>query len=127
MKVGRLGTAIAAFVIAASLAGCANREETAAPQVPTLSVRLTNFDISPSSPTIDKPGEVFLRISNDGRSPHVLAVDGPEGEAKTDTIKPGSGATLRVALSEPGRYKWYCPLENHEERGMRGHITVKDG
>lgn len=127
MTAGRLATAIGALAAVAALTGCASEKETAPPQVPTLSLRLTDFDISPTSPTVDKPGEVFLRIRNDGRSVHVLAVDGPEGEARTDPIKPGSGATLRVALNEPGTYRMYCPLADHAERGMRGSITVNDG
>lgn len=127
MTAGRLATLIVALVLLAALAGCRSQQETAAPQIPTLSVRLTDFDISPANPTVDEPSEVFIRIRNGGQVPHVLAVDGPEGEAKTDAIKPGGGATLRVSLTEPGSYRMYSPLENYAERGMRGRITVEDG
>jgi uncharacterized cupredoxin-like copper-binding protein len=32
---------------------------------------------------------------------------------------------LPVDLSEPGTYRFYCPVGNHEQLGMVGEVTVQ--
>jgi uncharacterized cupredoxin-like copper-binding protein len=42
---------------------------------------------------------------------------------RTRALRAGERATLRVRLPA-GTYKWYCPLDGHEGRGMAGRISV---
>ena len=44
-------------------------------------------------------------------------------EEETEVITGGS-AKLTVEL-EPGEYKVYCPVGNHEQAGMVGTLTVR--
>ena len=95
--------------------------------VARVSVSETDFKLKPANPKIDKPGVVQFRARNDGETTHALEVEGPKGEVETKEIAPGESATLRADLSKPGSYTWYCPVDNHRQRGMRGKITVAGG
>ena len=95
--------------------------------VARVKVRETEFELDPLNPRIAKAGVVQFDVTNAGQAPHALEVEGPHGEVETDTIEPGRKATLRADLSEPGKYVWYCPVGDHERRGMRGRITVAGG
>lgn len=93
----------------------------------TVDVRETEFKLDPANPSVSKPGVVELRVANAGDTVHALEVEGPAGEAKTAPIQPGKSATLKVDLSKPGRYEWYCPIADHKDEGMKGEITVGGG
>ena len=95
--------------------------------VARVDVKETDFALDPENPRIAKAGVVTFRVRNAGKAPHALEVEGPEGEVETDTIEPGKSATLKANLSKPGRYEWYCPVGDHESRGMKGKITVAGG
>ena len=56
-----------------------------------------------------------------------LEVEGPKGEAKVHAIQPGSSATLKVDLSKPGTYRFYCPIDGHRKLGMAGQVIVGGG
>lgn len=99
----------------------------AGPAKANVKVNETEFRLTPKNPTVSKAGVVQFDVQNKGNVVHALEVEGPGGEAKTDAIDPGGKATLKVDLSEAGRYEWYCPIGNHKEQGMRGVITVAGG
>jgi uncharacterized cupredoxin-like copper-binding protein len=87
----------------------------------------TDFAFTPSDPAVNKTGTVTFEVTNDGQAPHALEVEGPEGEAETETIQPGDSATLEVSLSKPGSYEMFCPVGNHEQMGMKGTVSVAGG
>lgn len=97
------------------------------PVVATVRVRETEFELDPPNPRIAKAGLVEFDVTNAGQVPHALEVEGPNGEVETETIAPGKGATLKADLSKPGSYVWYCPVADHDRRGMKGKITVAGG
>jgi uncharacterized cupredoxin-like copper-binding protein len=90
----------------------------------TVNVSETEFKLNPSNPTV-KAGQVTFDVSNDGAIPHSLEVEGPNGEQKlTSDLSAGQSGTLSVDLSKPGKYEFYCPVDNHKQMGMKGTITV---
>lgn len=95
--------------------------------VAKVKVRETEFELDPANPRIAKPGVVQFDVTNAGRAPHALEVEGPKGEVETETIEPGKKAILEADLSKAGSYVWYCPVGDHEDRGMKGRITVGRG
>jgi uncharacterized cupredoxin-like copper-binding protein len=97
------------------------------PSVATVRVSETDFKLTPANPRISKAGVVTFVATNNGKAPHAIEVEGPNGEVETPTIQPGRSATIKVDLGKAGRYEWYCPVGNHRERGMRGEITVAGG
>jgi plastocyanin len=97
------------------------------PAVATVTMTATEFEFDPKNPRVAKPGTVTFRVRNAGNAPHALEVEGPGGEVETDTIEPGQSATLKANLSRPGSYVLYCPVGDHESRGMKGMVTVAGG
>lgn len=93
----------------------------------TVSVMETDFLLTPTNITVAAPGVVKLKPTNNGKVVHALEVEGPGGEVKTRPIKPGKSATLKVDLSKPGSYTWYCPIDDHKAKGMKGTIRVSGG
>jgi uncharacterized cupredoxin-like copper-binding protein len=97
------------------------------PAVATISVAETEFRLSPANPSVAKAGVVEFKVANAGKVAHALEVEGPGGEVETARIEPGDDATLKADLGKAGRYKWYCPIGDHQDRGMKGEITVAGG
>ena len=90
-----------------------------------IDVSLTDFKIDPPNPRIAKAGQVAFRVKNDGGTVHSLEVEGPNGETKLPSeLNPGQTGALTVDLSKPGKYEWYCPVDNHKGLGMKTQITV---
>ena len=91
----------------------------------TVKMSAIDFEFDPSDPTV-APGEVTFEVTNDGEAPHNLEVEGPSGEAVLpEDLQAGDSGDLPVDLSEPGTYRFYCPVGNHEELGMVGEVTVQ--
>jgi plastocyanin len=90
----------------------------------TVRVSLVDFRL-PSGVHVPRGGLIAFEATNDGLSPHALAVIGPAGQVRTQTLRPGERATVEVRLP-PGTYKWYCPVDDHERRGMVGRVRVAE-
>jgi uncharacterized cupredoxin-like copper-binding protein len=85
----------------------------------------TDFKFNPSDPTV-KSGEVTFVEKNDGQTTHSLEIEDVNGQDKEleGSVQPGQSGTLKVNLP-PGKYEFYCPIDNHRDMGMTGEITVK--
>ena len=94
---------------------------------PGIAVTEREFSIAPKNVEVPKAGTVTFTIKNAGGTEHALEVEGPNGEKETDAIAPGASTTLKVRLDKPGRYEWYCPIDDHKGKGMRGTIVVAGG
>jgi plastocyanin len=93
--------------------------------VPRVVLHETDYRISPARADGGHEGLVSIRFFNDGKVPHALAVDGPNGVVEFDgQVSPGHRGVLQVDLDRPGTYAMYCPLDGHRARGMAGTITV---
>jgi uncharacterized cupredoxin-like copper-binding protein len=90
----------------------------------TVAVSLEDFRL-PRNVRVARGGVIAFEATNDGQTPHALAVIGPAGQARTQTLKPGERTTVEVRLP-PGTYKWYCPVGDHERRGMVGRVRVAE-
>jgi uncharacterized cupredoxin-like copper-binding protein len=135
-----LAVAVAAAFGALAVTGCGgsddNSSTTAASGSSTTStaqggggsavkVSETEFKLNPSDPTV-KAGQVSFDVTNDGQVVHSLEVEGPNGEQELPSdLSPGQSGTLSVDLSKPGKYEFYCPVDDHKQMGMEGEITVE--
>ena len=91
----------------------------------SVSLTAVNYKFNPSDPTV-KSGAVTFNLKNDGQTAHSLEIEdvnGQDQELEGD-VSPGQSGTLKVNLP-PGKYEFYCPVDNHKEMGMEGEITVK--
>lgn len=98
---------------------------TIANAVAVVDVSLSDYALTPANPRVARHGVVAFVATNDGLKTHVLAVDGPAGEVATRPLRPGEQEAIPVRLP-PGTYKWLCPLDDHERRGMVGRIRVAE-
>lgn len=138
MRLGHLAVATAAAVSLAA-AGCGEErgDTRTAPQpigplpeldsrvVATAEVSLVDYALDVSDPRVPKAGLIAFAATNDGQVRHALAVDGPAGTVRTKALELGELGVLTVRLP-PGTYKWYCPLADHEQRGMVGRVRVAE-
>ena len=99
----------------------------AAGQSQEIEVSETDFKLDPSDPTV-KAGALTITATNDSDSTvHNLEVEGPTtSEELPQDLQPGDSGELELDLDKAGKYKWYCPIANHEELGMVGEITVEE-
>jgi uncharacterized cupredoxin-like copper-binding protein len=95
--------------------------------ISTIRVNETEMSLDPSEITLDRPGTYVFRAVNTGNVVHALRIEGNGiEEQSTRNIGPGESADLQVNL-RPGSYELDCPVDNHEEQGMRGTVTVREG
>jgi uncharacterized cupredoxin-like copper-binding protein len=89
----------------------------------TVQVSEKEFKITLPSTTL-KPGSYTFDLSNDGKIPHDLTIDGPGvSKAHTPVINGGQHATLKVKLSA-GEYDFYCSVPGHKQLGMDVKVKV---
>jgi uncharacterized cupredoxin-like copper-binding protein len=133
VRLERVALAIAAAGLAA-VAGCGEKRDVTgtgasganAPARATVSVSETEFKLTPSTAKVAKPGVVTIHVTNAGKTAHALVVVTPKGEVKVPPIQPGGNATLNADL-KAGTYTWYCPIDGHKAKGMKGQIVVGSG
>jgi uncharacterized cupredoxin-like copper-binding protein len=81
------------------------------------------FKITLPSTTL-KPGSYTFDLTNDGKIPHDLTIDGPGvSNSKTPVINGGQHATLKVKLTA-GTYDFYCSVPGHKQLGMDVKVNV---
>ena len=88
-------------------------------------VSLIDYALDVEQARVRRAGRISFEATNDGTVRHALAVDAPTGRISTDALRPGQRAAFSVRLP-PGTYKWYCPIADHEERGMVGRLRVAE-
>jgi uncharacterized cupredoxin-like copper-binding protein len=100
----------------------------------TIVIKETEYKLSPSSVTLSKPGTYKFKAENEGSYQHSLEIEGKgvksegseEGEAELEqALNPGQSGVLTVTFQKPGTYEMYCPIDGHEQEGMKGEVVVK--
>jgi hypothetical protein len=95
------------------------------PEANRLSVKGTEYYYVLSRPSV-KAGAVTIELNNQGEDPHNLnlRVEGsseePQQIAETDSLQHAT-ATFDLA---PGKYRLWCSLPGHEEKGMTTSLIV---
>jgi uncharacterized cupredoxin-like copper-binding protein len=138
-RLATLAVAAVAAVGALALAGCGGGSDSSSTSTSTetgasgatgggastVDVSETDFKLTPSDPTVNA-GKVTVNASNDGQTTHSIEVEAPSGDQELESdLAPGQSGTLTVDLPKPGKYEFYCPIDNHKQMGMVGEITVK--
>lgn len=118
-KTGTTGTTPTTGTTAEGTAGATGKP------VATVKVSETEFKLDPENPRVAKSGVIAFEVSNDGQTVHALEVEGPSGEVESSTLDPGERTVIKADLP-PGTYKWYCPVGDHEQRGMVGRVRVAE-
>jgi uncharacterized cupredoxin-like copper-binding protein len=95
---------------------------TAAASGTAITVTESEFTITLPSKTLSA-GTYTFKVTNKGKFPHNLTVDGAGVQDKTSpTLAPGSAGDLTVTLQK-GSYEFYCSVDSHKDKGM--DVTVQ--
>ena len=92
----------------------------------TIKVQEKEFSIElPTLKTL-APGKYTFDVTNVGKIPHDLAIEGGAiaGPTKTATIAAGKTATLTVSLAK-GSYTLFCTVPGHRALGMVAKLDVQ--
>jgi plastocyanin len=94
----------------------------------SLAVDEAEYTVRPSQILL-AAGQVKINVYNRGMDDHDLTVVDGNGVTQSVPVKPGTSATLIVAL-KPGTYTLYCSLfegtpDSHEALGMHATIAVR--
>ena len=110
----------------------------------TVVIKETEYKLSPSTVTLGKPGTYAFKAEDNGSTQHSLEIEGKgvkseggegdeggggEGEGGEATLEqdlnPGQSGVLTVTFEKSGTYEMYCPVDGHEQEGMKGKVVVK--
>src|SRR6478736_1309945 len=71
-------------------------------------------------------GNVTVAMTNPtgNQEPHAIEIEGQGVEKSGQTVTAGGTSTVTADL-KPGRYEFYCPVDDHRADGMEGTLTVK--
>jgi plastocyanin len=91
-----------------------------------LEVSAKEYSFSPAAVVLDAPGELRIRLRNDGSLAHNIKLrrDGDE-QGGTSSLPAGDTGTATVEV-KPGRYELLCTVGDHAELGMTGELQVKE-
>jgi manganese oxidase len=125
-----LGAAAGAFALLAmvlafaSLVAVAQKDDSGASVVAGgTPVTLSDFAIEPNM--ISVPSGGTLSVTNSGKSPHNLRVEGTD--LKTPDVPAGGGESLDVSDLEDGTYTVFCEISGHRGMGMEAMLHVGAG
>jgi uncharacterized cupredoxin-like copper-binding protein len=102
--------------------------------IETVVIEESEFELSPSTVTLSKPGTYAFKAVNKGSTEHNLRIageglkseGGQAGEAELErNLDPGESGVLRVTFRKPGTYQMYCPVIGHRLAGMKGEVVIK--
>lgn len=88
-----------------------------------VTIRATTFAYEPTSITVGT-GPVRFVVTNAADVVHGFEVEGHGLERVIEEIPAGRSDSLTVRFETPGDYLVYCPVGDHEERGMTASVTV---
>jgi plastocyanin len=71
-----------------------------------------------------KSGNVTITMDNPSSVPHAVAIEGNGVDVDGKTVQKGGVSTVSAKL-KAGKYTFYCPVDGHEQAGMKGTLTVK--
>jgi uncharacterized cupredoxin-like copper-binding protein len=109
--------------------GSGTSQGTTGKVIKTIAIKETEYKLSPSSVTLSKPGTYAFKAENNGSTQHSLTIEGKgvkgdEVELE-QALSPGQSGVLTVTFQKSGTYEMYCPVDGHEQEGMKGKVVVK--
>ena len=97
-----------------------------APSPSRVQVSADEFTLALSRTTV-RSGPVIVELVNYGEDDHDVAIRRARKGSRTfrtTVIRPGRLGRIETRLA-PGRYRLWCTLADHRQRGMTGALVVK--
>jgi plastocyanin len=122
-----LAVVLTAGVLAQGMGSAAARQKTGdRGSVQKVTLVATDYRFSPSTLRVVAGQPLEITITNRGTHIHGLRLVLSYGELPfPDNVPPGrTMSTVFDNLGEPGTYRFYCPVDDHADRGMHGSLIV---
>lgn len=87
-----------------------------------VTVKGANFSFAPSKITV-KQGEKVKIVFQDDDGFHDLVIDGYD--VKTQRIQTGGSSQVEFTADKIGTFEYFCSVDGHREKGMKGVLTVQ--
>ena len=71
-----------------------------------------------------KAGKVTITMDNPSPVAHAVSIKGNGVDVAGNTVTKGGVSSASASL-KPGKYEFFCPVDGHEQAGMKGTLTVK--
>jgi uncharacterized cupredoxin-like copper-binding protein len=110
----------AAVSLVAAVSAFGGSDAATATTVNVTAGKPTEFRFVLSKKTIVK-GVTTFKVTNKGTIDHNFKIAG----RKTQMIKAGKTATLRIIFRKAGKFPFLCTVQGHAPAGMKGTLTVK--
>ncbi len=130
MRLARLIPILVLAILLPMLAGCTRTARTASPapgntsgEARQVSVELGEWFVRIDPNPVDA-GTIRFNIRNVGERLHAFEIENGDIEEVSRNLRPGESATMTVELPA-GEYHTYCPIGNHEDRGMETMLIVR--
>ena len=91
-----------------------------------LEVSAEEYSFSPAAVVLDGPGELRIRLRNDGSLAHNIKLRRDGDELGGTSSLPGGDTGTATVEVKPGRYELLCTVGDHAELGMTGELQVKE-
>jgi plastocyanin len=90
-----------------------------------VAVKASDFKFEPNNIKAYKGDVLVFQIENISGSGHNFTIKDPKGRVVQSISLPSKETVLvKVSLSEPGTYEFYCDKPFHSTFGMKGQIVV---
>ncbi len=93
-----------------------------------VSISEKEYSLTPNKVTVKMGAPVQFKITNNGTIEHnfqlELASQNFEKKLFDANIKPGETKTAEFSFTSQGDWEMYCPIDGHEDLGMKGIVTV---
>ena len=104
-----------------------------------IEVAAKDFEFEPSELTVDQGDVVEFVVTNEGDAEHEFVLGdaalmeemgstahqhGSDEPNAVPPLEPGDSGTMVWNFTEPGRFRFECHIDDHDELGMTGTITV---
>jgi plastocyanin len=129
-----LGRALVVAGAALAVAGCNGVEDppdlpASAPAGEPLTLTAREYLFTPNRIVLrgagERPVEQRISLRNQGELAHDIQVlDGERPVGKLRSFPSGQTRSLTVRL-RPGGYRFVCTVADHDEKGMRGTLSVR--
>ena len=118
-------TALIVASLPSAVSSCADDDAPKGATVPA-TVIAADYRYSGLPATASRGDTLNLTVVNQGSLRHNLEISTPTGQrvARLEAIGPGTTATLSARLTEVGRYRLICDVDDHLARGMKATIEV---
>jgi plastocyanin len=127
MKISHFGKMLAAVLsFAALVCTSASGRAPASPEPEAVTIVATEYAFSPAEIHVAAGQPLRLTLVNKGKDVRSIRFTLSYGELPFATsVPPGQSATEVLSdLGDPGRYRFYCPMSEHRERGMSGVLVI---